>query len=86
MLPDKRTIPLSADHLLTLSVSGLLPHVFQNYFGWLDGWGRGTASIDIPPWPALIGLRIHSAFITLDPTSPLGIKSISNPISFTITR
>jgi len=86
VLPDKRAIPLSSDPLLMLSVSGLLSHVFQGYFGWLDGWGRGAASINLPPWPALVGLRIHSAFITLGPISPLGIQSISNPISFTITR
>ena len=44
------------------------------------------AAIHIPNLPALIGVRLHSAFVTLGPSAPSGIRSISNTFSFTITK
>ena len=35
---------------------------------------------------ALVGNRVHTAFITYDPAALSGIKSISNTVSFTITK
>ena len=46
--------------------------------------GLAKAAINIPNVPALKGVRIHTAFVTVSPSAPFGIKSISNTFSFTI--
>jgi hypothetical protein len=79
-----RQIGLSADDLLMVSTLGLLPTVFVNYAGVLDAGGQAKARIDILNDRALIGIRLHSAFVTLDPSAPFGIRSISNTFSFSI--
>ena len=81
-----RWVFLSPDSLLAVSVNGLWPSVFQGYRGVLDIRGQATAQINIPRLQALIGTRIHTAFITLDPAAPSGIRSISNTFSFSITK
>jgi len=79
-----RQIGLSPDALLVLSVSGALPALFQDYTGVLDLNGRGRAVLNVPKSTALIGLRIHNAFVTLAPAAPFGVASISNSIHFEI--
>jgi hypothetical protein len=81
----KRQIDLSADDLLRVSVADIWPWIFVGYRGVIDSQGHAQAAIHIPNVQALIGLRIHTAFVTLDPPSPRGIRSISNTISFTIS-
>ena len=82
----KRQLGLGPDGLMVISVSGLWPWVFVGYQGLTDSKGQALAAIHLPNNPALIGTRIHTAFVTLDPTAPSGIKSISNTESFTITK
>jgi len=31
-------------------------------------------------------VRLHSAFVTLDPAAPSGIRSISNTFTFSVTK
>lgn len=81
-----RRLGLSPDDLLRVSVQGLLPGIFVSYTGRLDATGRANANIRIPAVKALVGVRIHSAFVTLSAIAPLGIKSISNTFSFSITK
>jgi len=81
---DTRQLELSPDNLLVLSTGGLLPSVFQNYAGNLDATGSAKASLNIPPFPILKGVRIYTAFLTLAPSAPSGVKSISNTFLFTI--
>ena len=81
-----RQIDLSPDDLLFVSVRGLWPWIFVSYRGIIDSTGQARASVHVPNVPALVGLRIHSAFVTLDVIAPSGIRSISNTCSFTITR
>jgi hypothetical protein len=83
---DTRQIDLGPDALLTVSVSGLWPSIFSGYRGVIDSKGRAQAAIHIPNIPALIGIHLHSAFVTLDPAAPSGIRSISNTETFTITK
>ena len=83
---DQRSLGLSPDDLLVVSVGGLWPFIFAGYRGVLDAQGRAQASIHVPNIPVLVGQRIHSAFVTLSPTAPSGIQSISNTESFTITK
>lgn len=81
---DTRRLGLSPDPLLVITVLGALPLVFQGYVGKLDAAGKAAAKIAIPPIPALKGLRLHSAFLTLQASAPSGVKSISNTFTFTI--
>jgi hypothetical protein len=82
----KRLIGLSPDALLSVSMSGLWPWIFSGYRGVLDQRGQAKAAVNIPSFLALVGTRIHTAFVTLDRQAPSGIKSISNTVSFTITK
>jgi hypothetical protein len=82
----KRRIELSPDLLLFVSISGTMPSVFQDYAGVLDAQGRADAAIHIPSLPVLIGVRLYSAFVTLSPSAPSGIRSISNTFMFSITK
>jgi len=83
---DSRKIDLSPDNLLFVSVLGYLPWIFTGYQGLLDHKGGGKAGINIPNHVSLIGASIHTAFVTLCPCAPSGVKSISNTFSFTITK
>jgi hypothetical protein len=79
-----RKIELTPDDLMVVTVFNYLPSVFVNYQGTLDAQGDGKAEIRIPNIPALINLRIHSAFVVLDAAAPYGIQTISNTFTFTI--
>jgi beta-propeller repeat-containing protein len=81
---DTRPLGLSADDLLFLSLSGLVPGVFAGYAGTIGVNGRAGAAVHIPDVPALVGFRIHTAFVTLDGAAPSGIRSISNTVSFLV--
>lgn len=79
-----RSLGLAPDNLLVVSVGGFLPGVFANYAGWMDKQGVAKAAINLLKDARLVGIQIHTAFITLDAASPLGIKDISNTASFKI--
>jgi len=81
-----RALGLSPDAMLFLSVSGVLPQVFSAYVGFIAKTGQAQAAINLPNAPSLVGLRIHSAFVTLDALAPFGLRSISNTASFTVLR
>ena len=74
---DTRRIGLTPDSLLVLSTSGLAPGVFKNYAAIMGGSGN-IAKLAIPATPALAGVKIHSAFVTVDLAAPSGILTISN--------
>jgi len=81
-----RRIDLSPDDLLVVSIFGYLPTVFVNYAGSLDVNGKARAKISLLNNPALIGLRLHTAFVTLHAAAPFGVRSISNTFSFSVQR
>ena len=81
---DTRILELYPDGLFFLSISNVLPAVFQNYFGVLDGSGKATGKLNIPAIPVLVGIDIYSAFITLSPTAPSGVKTVGCTKSFKI--
>ena len=82
----KRQLRLSPDDLLVVTANNYWPWVFFGYRGSIDKNGQATAKINIPNTPLLIGVRPHTAFVTLDPAAPFGIKSISDTFSFSITK
>jgi len=79
-----RQLGLSTDDLLVVTVGGYLPTIFDQYAGTLDFSGKATAKINIPKFPVLKGIQIHSAFVTLKASAPLGVSTISSTYSFTI--
>ena len=83
---DTRRIGLSTDTLLWMSLSGSFPSIFKDYAGAVGSNGQALATISLPDIPALVGIKIHSAFVTLHSQAPSGIRSISNTFSFTITK
>ncbi len=86
ILLGNRKLDLSSDDLLLVTVHGWLPSIFQNYTGILDSSGKGKATILIPNDAKLIGITIHSAFVTLKAGEPFNMKSISPTYSFPITK
>jgi len=83
---DTRLLYLSPDNLLFVSTSDLWPWIFAGYRGAIDTKGQARASIHLPSLSALIGVRLHSAFVTVSPSAPSAIKSISNTYSFTVMK
>ena len=81
-----RALGLSLDGLLAVSVDNAWPWMFQDYRGVIDGNARARAALHIPNLPALIGTRVHTAFVTLNPQAPFGIQSISNTETITIAK
>ena len=81
---DTRLLNLSPDVLLVITVGGTLPALFKAYAGALDATGKARARLHIPSIPALKGVRIHSAFVTLLASAPSGVAHISNTAMFAI--
>lgn len=81
-----RTMGLAPDPLFVATTSGTIGQVFRNYRGTIGAAGRAGASIHIPPSAALIGVDLHSAFVTFDAAAPLGVQSVSNVRSFRVIR
>ena len=77
-------IDLDMDALLVVSVAGVWPGVFQGYRGFLDGSGQATAVLQIPPFPLLAGITVHSAFLTFDANPTLAIRSVSKTVSLQV--
>ncbi len=78
-----RTIPLGLDGLLWISLFSPAP-IFANYSGTLDSVGNGIALINLPNIPGIVGAKFYTAFLTLDPPSPNGVKHISTALPLTI--
>ena len=83
---DTRKLELTFDGVLWAAISGLFPATFVGYQGHIGFSGHAAASVVIPAIPALVGVKIHSAFLTLDASAPSGVRSISNTHSFILTR
>ena len=62
------------------------PAIFAGYRGIVDSTGRAQAAIRIPSLQALVGLRIYTALVTIDPKAPAGVREISQSKAFTITK
>ena len=81
---DTRKIDLGLDTLLVTSTSGLVPAIFTAYNGFLDATGAATAKLNLPAAPILAGIRIYTAFVSVDGAAPSGILTISNTVGITI--
>ena len=84
ILIDTRQIDLSPDGVLQASTGSTLPSVFEAYSGNLDAAGAGQAKLHLPNLPQLVGIRLHTAFLTIKLGEPSNVKSISPTFSFTV--
>lgn len=82
---DTRQVNLSFDPLLIVSLWQLVPTVFNGYSGLVPAGGEAAATIDVPSIPALVGLDVHTAFVTLSGTAPSGVRSIADTHTIRIT-
>jgi hypothetical protein len=80
---DRRTIPLVPDSLFAVTVTHVLPTVFQDFTGVLSASSTGRATVNIPNQPALVNLPLIAAYVTT-PGGPAGVAAISNPYRFTL--
>ena len=80
----RRIIPLVPDSMFFLTALNLVPAIFQKFLGTLDSSGAARAGIAIPNVPALVNIKFHAAFVTYPVAT--GVKTISNPFTFTITK
>jgi streptogramin lyase len=71
VLPDSRTLPLS------------IPVVLASV-GTLNATGDARYSLTVPNNTNLTGLAVYFAYVTLDPTASLGVRTISNDLQVTI--
>lgn len=63
-----------------------MPWVFDRYAGTIDARGRAQAALHLPNSTAIVGLTVHTAFVTLDPRAPAGIRDISDTESVQVGR
>ena len=77
-LPGGLRFPLDPDGLFFATASNLLPTIFQNYRGVLNIAGQTHLTIDVPNNPALVGLTLYTAGLTLNRNTPTGIHLVSN--------
>lgn len=82
LFPDLRRLRLEPDLLFTLSLHG--GPVFSGTIGVLDPAGAAKVALALPNEPSLVGLGLHTAFLVLDPSAPLGIGRMCCPLSFRI--
>lgn len=80
----RRIIPLTPDLWFYITVGNTIPALFQNFHGTLNTSGIGQAKFNIPNVPALAGIKVYSAFITYPGAT--GLKTLSNPFTFTIVK
>jgi hypothetical protein len=73
-----RQLPLTLDALFNASLGFGLSGLLQ------ASAPDGTAALALPNDPALVGLRVFAAGVTLDGTKPLAIGAISNDHTFVI--
>jgi len=80
---DFRTVPLDIDALFLLTHGGW-PPLFNNFTGNLDSSGQAVGVLNIPVIPALNGIPLMIAFITLDPGAPTGVRTVSKATKVTL--
>jgi hypothetical protein len=85
-LPGGLMLPLVFDWYTQLTFQMAGSAVFSDFIGVLDGQGRGTASLVVPPnLPAsVIGMQLHHAFLITDAGFTV-FKAVSNAENATFT-
>jgi hypothetical protein len=61
------TIPINRDWITNFIIARLNKPPFTRFYGSLDSSGSGTAQLNAPPVPGLIGSTLHFAFALVSP-------------------
>jgi len=77
-LADGRTILLNFDAVSYMTLNNLIPSIWQNGVGVLDGNGGAIGMLDLSGVGAL-GVPIWIAWVVLDPKAPSGIAYVPDP-------
>jgi len=86
-LPDGRTLPLTFDPLLQLSLFNPDGAGFSGLQGVLDDDGEASGSVALPPTGPLCGATLHFAAVTLDlarPSLVAQLRHVTDPVAVTI--
>jgi hypothetical protein len=78
---DARTIPINVDLLTSVVLFDAYPQYFLDFAGLLDGSGRATAHLAVPPGRMFIGQTLTFCAITFSPTNYSAVKAITNTVS-----
>ena len=78
-LADGRRVALNLDTFTALGLQGRLAPLLTGASGILNALGRGVARLDLRTLPGLAGTRVWCLAVTLDPQSPTGIGTVSDP-------
>ena len=70
---------MNFDPLFQVTVGGL-PPLFTGFTGLLNTDGIAPGKATFGGFPQAVGLRYFTAFLVLDASAPLGIKTISNAL------
>lgn len=83
LLPDRRTVGLNPDWLLSYTTMAVNPH-FRPAVGVLDAAGKASISLTIPNEPALLNQTVYGGFVVLTASARSGVRRISKalPITF----
>jgi len=79
-LADGRKIPLNVDAVTMAGLTGRLAPMLQGYAGTLSPGGTARAILDVRPLPGRAGIRLWLTAVVLDPSAPLGIRIIADPV------
>ena len=82
--PGLGTVYLANDLIFQASLMQL-PPVFSNLTGTLDANGLGEYSLLLPPDPALVGIPVFTAYVTIDSGSGL-VETVGHTTSFVISN
>jgi hypothetical protein len=82
--PANLVVPLNPPYL-NQDIGALLPGVFVGFLGTSGPTGLASASVNLPFEPALAGLTLSAAYVTLNPMVPGGVSGVAQPVSTAIT-
>jgi IPT/TIG domain-containing protein len=85
-LPPHNDLRLTPDSLFYLTVANAIPTVFGGMRGTLNSSGQAKGTVVLPRITAIVGLNFYMAFVTLDASKPLGIRTVSNGKGFRISK
>lgn len=70
-----QTLPIDFDALTAATLDPSNPF-FLGSIGTLDAAGNGSATLNVPPFPALSGVTIFAGGLTVDPNSPTQVRTV----------
>lgn len=83
-LPPHGSLNLTPDGLFNLTTANVIPQVFAGIRGTMNGSGQAICQVTVPNVPVAQGLTFYMAYVTVDTTKPLSLRTVSSNRGFTI--